>query len=1392
MISWKDFNFTNQKDPEDAFENMCRIFFNYYFFDNKANFKCCHNNPGIEIEPILCNGKRISFQAKHFAKTNNYQDIYDSAKTTISNYKGQVDVIYLMCNNDLSPNAEKYKETINLFKENNIIVERFCNNGILDVIETKGYETIKQLFFGKHSFNKEFFNANLKTALEDLEPRYISGLNVDVDIQNYFEIKYMSNEVNTLLENQISIWKQSLKSFYFENPIKEKISNKINTLSVPNKNNFKFIFEWYKNFEEEKEQLSNYIKEINKKIDSWNKKDKIDKLYEERMQLSQLVGILEDINFNNNSLYNSYKSNILLIEGDAGVGKSHLLGFEAEKQGNNCCRTILLLGQKLISNNTPWEQIKTQLNISYDMNTFFEILEGMGEIDNSDTIIMLDAINECSNYSVWKQYLNEFLNAIIKYKHIKFIGTVRNTYKEQIFSYSILEKIKKNEIILITHNGFDGVIDEAVTKYFKYYKIPITTMDYLAYEYNNPLFLKIFCMTYSSSESLGSNGIITMFRNYITEEEKKIKELLNIENSFSYCYNILGNLASYFYENNVKSINILKLYEINKDISNSNLVIEKMLKSKLLVSYYYEDKQIVYFGYERICDFMIAQIITNCSQNYEDIKVQIINKLLQVNKNGNLIKSNALGIFSALSIIVSEKYKEEILDIIDEITINKYLTNQFIKEYITNLVYRKNDSICKEKIQQTLKKHITNKEQLEILFNVYLLLAGRLDNPLNAFVLDDYLKSKPLNIRDSIWTIFINQNYYVGTNLFHTINYFINNEFKGNKKQKLLYLIELMWFLTSSNRLIRDKTSRILVSLMKDDIESMEKILEMFNDVNDPYVAQRLYAIFYGAILKSSEISKDELSNFCGLIFKYVFNKNIVYEDILLRDYALNIIEYAKYLRCKLSFDIKKCRPPYNTNPIPEISKEVEKDFEFHKELGFTGANAIKSSLTPNINGGYGDFGRYVFESALSYFKNINIKNLYLYALKYIKDDLGYENEMFSDYDRQVQRMEGYNRHNTAKIERIGKKYEWISFYRILAIVSDHNKLDGRYRNEKSIKYRGSWNPYVRDFDPTLDLINNDKIYNFDLGLKQPQYNNWDFDNLKWAECQNDVMDFEKYIDITDNKDNSWMFLHGNIMKRSMAGYDKDYREVWRMISAYFINTTEYDSFIEKLSPEHFWGRWFPESRSNYSLFSREFCWSPGYKAEFKDEKFEIEVDTGTTKKVKINIPLVDILNNTEKDGTIKIRTIKNNPTFYNQKIRKVIGSVIPSWNEYMWEEQYDASKEDVVSYYLPSSILMENLQIKQPQNGIFTINNEIIAIDFSLVRGNVEGLYIKRDVLFKFLKEHGLNIFWVCIGEKNDIKKDSPFTQKEGSNFKDMSSLIYIKDDKYIPVNKFRDRNEH
>lgn len=70
--------------------------------------------------------------------------------------------------------------------------------------------------------------------------------------------------------------------------------------------------------------------------------------------------------------------------------------------------------------------------------------------------------------------------------------------------------------------------------------------------------------------------------------------------------------------------------------------------------------------------------------------------------------------------------------------------------------------------------------------------------------------------------------------------------------------------------------------------------------------------------------------------------------------------------------------------------------------------------------GMYGDFGRYVFQRALRNFEVDDYK-IFNYAMYYIINELGYQGDLFDDYDRLATSF-AYDRHRVIKIElKLGK-----------------------------------------------------------------------------------------------------------------------------------------------------------------------------------------------------------------------------------------------------------------------------------------------------------------------------------------------------------------------------------
>jgi hypothetical protein len=71
-----------------------------------------------------------------------------------------------------------------------------------------------------------------------------------------------------------------------------------------------------------------------------------------------------------------------------------------------------------------------------------------------------------------------------------------------------------------------------------------------------------------------------------------------------------------------------------------------------------------------------------------------------------------------------------------------------------------------------------------------------------------------------------------------------------------LAAIALVWMLSTSNRFLRDRATKALVSLLTGRLDHVGRVVGHFADVDDLYVAERVYAVAYGAAMRSSDVTE--------------------------------------------------------------------------------------------------------------------------------------------------------------------------------------------------------------------------------------------------------------------------------------------------------------------------------------------------------------------------------------------------------------------------------------------------------------------------------------------------------------------------------------------------------
>src|SRR5262249_6806272 len=181
-----------------------------------------------------------------------------------------------------------------------------------------------------------------------------------------------------------------------------------------------------------------------------------------------------------------------------------------------------------------------------------------------------------------------------------------------------------------------------------------------------------------------------------------------------------------------------------------------------------------------------------------------------------------------------------------------------------------------------------------------------------------------------------------------------------------LFATALAWFLTSSNRYLRDSATKSLIKVLGGRSQIMLSLLRNFRDVNDPYVVERLMAIAYGCATKMSDTS--ELKDLANFLFSWIFNKKEPYSHILIRDYARGVIQAAVNAGAHLELDLEKTVPPYKSKwptRIPTV-KTLTAKYGWWKE-GMPDTEWAREAIFSSVMG-FGDFARYVIGTNSGFF----------------------------------------------------------------------------------------------------------------------------------------------------------------------------------------------------------------------------------------------------------------------------------------------------------------------------------------------------------------------------------------------------------------------------------------
>lgn len=1416
QINWESFK-TNNQDASGIrfkFENLCRQLFANENLSGNKQFRYLHANPnnyGLETEPIFdeTNKRWIGFQAKFFDNAVDYAQIKHSAEETVEHYTGKdgiVDLVFLFCNKPITSTAKGYIDTVSLLKRNNIEIQLITDDAILDLVRNK-YPYLGFYYFGNLMLMQEWFVKNATYMFDELGERFNRDFNVETAYSTELSLflhdqqatDFLNAKKHTLLDNAEEL---SEKNGYNREYLTALISTVSKLPDVTPETLYQsfawedivmadiepFFYELIEARESlKKERDMFYTLSHNHEVLKDGAVKDCRNIESELEKINILIDLPSGISISDREK-RLLCSNVMAINGKAGTGKSQLLAYKTKKLLEKNKVALLLVAGIYYSELPIHEQIMSNLRLDCSFEELIDILETIGERDNCIVPIFIDALNETWHKSLWKTELPAIIDKVDKAPMVKLVFSYRTEYEALLLPDAIRDKKRNETIVSIYHRGFADNSGLAVRQFLNHYNIPFTPLEYFGAEMSNPLFLTLYCKTYSGDEA----SLPSLYERLIEKANKNIFVALNLHSrGYSEGDDILrpliSQMASKMVTNNRRAITKAELVHLEFWDEYGIVAapfINQLVREEILHNFADENIEYYFFAYDQMNDYYCAKAILDAHSDKNILRHYLSKNILKI-ENGRLNNFSDIDLFISACALYTERYKEECIDIIDSINDQDDQWEVFSR-YISSFQWRDPKYISKELLYELLKKYPCTKDDL------WSMLIGnsiKVGHPLNAEFLHGFLSQFKLNKRDHLWTLYINdlplhdedrlvqlvQMYDRGEKLDHT-----------SEKQIELLLTLFGWLLTSSNRWLRDYTSKAMIEILKEHIQLCIPLLEKFKDVDDPYVVQRIFGVVFGACCKRNSGSLLELAEY---VYESVFNQGEVYPDVLLRDYARLIIEkfFAENPDYRGSITHEKIAPPYNSDPIPEIEDQ------HYLERDYNGAMFwLLHSMRFEGMGMYGDFGRYVFQSALRNFE-IDDKKMFNYAIYHILNDLGYNEKYFGEHD---QHCGGYDRHQTIKTERIGKKYQWITMHNMLARISDNCKMVDRwnYPPRESVRFDGAWEPYVRDFDPTLNqsfmVCADAPVFaaleeHIARGVEENKVS-----NISDAEAQESWLEaagiffkgLKDTLILTDGNGQQWICLT-KYCDTGRKDLNIEKLLVWSWLYAYFVTPEQADALAKcaekglsvishDISSHH----------ESYTIFNREYPWSPSCRGFEEYAWVDAKIKTGEFETVTETIQVPDLtpieallrkyqgladedvelssddelladIDEAEDDHGIPVKFKEETR---RREVEKEIGKILHSTTDLLWEEEYDATKEEAISYSLPCAKLIEVMDLRQliADGFFYDPAGKLAAFDTSLTQ-KVNSVVVRKDILDSFLSKTGMMLVWLVDAEKEIHAED-------------------------------------
>ncbi|WP_288381946.1 hypothetical protein [uncultured Massilia sp.] len=930
--------------------------------------------------------------------------------------------------------------------------------------------------------------------------------------------------------------------------------------------------------------------------------------------------------------------NRALLLGPWGSGKTYFLCDISLALLRAKVPSVVVLAKDISASSDIGANLSQALGVA-SLDEVLASLDEMGRKANVRSLLMIDGINE-GDFGTWRKFVIRLTSRVKAYKFVGLVISCRTPMEKLILSDNTRKKY-----IHLHHPGFGEVEFDAQRAFFSFYDVPLPEVPLLTEEFSRPLTLKILCKSFAelpkkeqrkgfTGLTSGQKGMTFVLESFVKRRAEQVEKDLGLPSLF--CWKLikgddairdhcLKGLAPYMAEKLEEAVpfdEAVNIVRMRPEISSSaaaRALLARLIQEGVIYDYArwtgdgkaYE--RVVALPYQRFSDHIIARHLLAHHLDKTD-ESTIRSSLLPGTPVGRIFKieedwntqyaSPALA--EAVIIEFPETVKKKIAEGKRELYFylppNSQDLSVYYRPFLDGFSWRAPTTVdtSTERILAALvdpKYPVAYRATMDVL----VMVATKPAHPLSVDRLLAHLTSLNMAERDLSWSEALRHS-EPGSAIDRVVHFYADAPLDSLSREIASLAVKLLSsFLTTTDRLLRDKATLGLVRVGERHPASLFAFAEAALKFNDPYVAERVLAAMYGVTMSLRSEGNGEftaaLSGLVSFLVKEMFSPDGKFQTchVLTRDYALGIIELSSLI-------VPGAYPEEAASYLKAPFFAIPSPFPESRKISPSTIKKVASAI-------HMDFGNYTMGRLIKGRANYDDKHpeykLVRRQIEWRMANLGYSTSRFADVDSDISRSQHYHgRGDTAKVNRYGKKYSWIAYFEMYGLRQAQGLLD---RFER---------PSDMDIDPSFPILEDVPLPSMTAVFNKKRLPK---KHMRWMK-NGPAPDYSALYRLPeiDGQCGPWRLVSGYVNESD----ESTFHHVWAHIHTFLVSPNDVLALEREFKKEGFPPHELTHQSEDHQTFAGEIGWSRRVRPKPEHEVYNTVVAYGRHERRTVAEPL--------------------------------------------------------------------------------------------------------------------------------------------------------------------------